>query len=301
MKRNNLWFAAVLLFVIVAFGLTACKNSGTLKEKDEKRDLGFENGEPEAEPGEALDDQPDSQEEEPEAETGELVTILVAAAASLEYSLEDELIPIFEQQNPGIAVEGSYDSSGKLKTQIEEGLDADVFISAAVKQMDALKEENLIDQDSVVDLLENKIVLITGTDNLSGLQFFEDIVKADTIAVGDPESVPAGQYAKEALTSLGLWEEVNAKASLGSSVTEVLNWVSEGSADAGVVYATDAAANEKTEVVAEAPKDALGEPVIYPAGIVAASSKKEAARLFVEFLQSEEAGKVFEKYGFVPM
>ncbi|MBC5688521.1 molybdate ABC transporter substrate-binding protein [Mediterraneibacter sp. NSJ-55] len=237
----------------------------------------------------------DAQDEEKE----EPVELLIAAAASLEYSYEDELIPMFEEENPGITVKGTYDSSGKLQTQIEEGIEADVFMSAATKQMNVLSEESLVDKDSVVNLLENKIVLITSVDSGLELSDFTDITKAETIAIGDPASVPVGQYSEEALTNLGLWEEVSAKASLGTNVTEVLNWVAEGSADAGIVYATDAATTDKVKVVAEAPADSLTEPAIYPVGVVTASANKEAAQKFVEFLQSEEAIKVFEEYGFI--
>jgi len=127
---------------------------------------------------------------------------------------------------------------------------------------------------------------------------FEDIANADMIAIGDPESVPAGQYAKEALTSLGLWDAVDAKSTKGTNVTEVLNWVAEGSADAGIVYATDAATTDKVQVIAEAPEGSLAAKVIYPVGIVTASENKEAAQKFVQFLQSDEAIAVFEKYGF---
>ena len=205
---------------------------------------------------------------------------------------------MFEKANPGIKVEATYDSSGKLQTQIEEGLDADVFMSAAVKQMNALKDEEMVDADSIVDLLENKIVLIVPEGMEAKVTGFEDITNADTIAVGDPESVPAGQYAKEALTSLGTWDQVEAKSTKGTNVTEVLNWVAEGSADAGIVYATDAATTENVKVIAEAPEGSLSAKVIYPVGIVSASTKKEAAQKFVDFLQSEEAIQVFESYGF---
>lgn len=225
--------------------------------------------------------------------------LLIAAAASLEYSYEDKLIPMFEKANPDITVKGTYDSSGKLQTQIEEGIEADVFMSAATKQMNALAEEDLVDKDSIVNLLENKIVLITPADTELELKEFTDITKAETIGIGDPASVPVGQYAQESLTNLGLWEAVSAKASLGTNVTEVLNWVAEGSADVGIVYATDAATTDKVKVVAEAPADSLAEPAIYPVGIVTASKNKEAAQKFVEFLQSEEAVKVFEEYGFI--
>ena len=210
-------------------------------------------------------------------------TILVAAAASLNNVFDERLIPMFEAANPGIHVQGTYDSSGKLQTQIEEGLEADVFLSASMKQMDALRDENLIDADTVVELLENKIVLITAADNDSHISAFEDVVAGDIIAIGDPESVPAGQYAKEALTALGLWEAVETKASLGTNVTEVLNWVAEGSADTGIVYATDAAANGHVKIIAEAPKGTLSQPVRYPVGLVTASDEKEAAQKFVDF------------------
>ena len=236
------------------------------------------------------------------ADTEEPVTILMAAAASLEYSMKDELIPMFQEQHPNITVEGTYDSSGKLQTQIESGIDADLFFSAAEKQMTALKDENLIDGDSIQNLLENKIVLVVPSDKKDAYTKFEDVVNAETIAVGDPESVPVGQYSHEALTSLGLWDQVSAKASLGTNVTEVLNWVSEGSADAGIVYATDAATKKDSlAVVAEAPEGSLAQKVLYPAGIVSSSTKKDAAQLFLDFLASDQASKVFEEYGFTPV
>lgn len=231
--------------------------------------------------------------------TQEPVTILVAAAASMQASLE-EINTLFENEYSWITVEGTYDSSGKLQTQIEEGLDADIFLSAATKQMDALKEETLVDEDSILQLLENKIVLIVPENVESTVTSFEDILNADKIAIGDPASVPAGQYAKEIFENLGIYSEVEAKASLGTNVTEVLNWVAEGSADAGVVYATDAATTDQVLVVADAPEGTLAEPVIYPIGIVSASQKKDAATLYIEFLQSEEVKAVFEKYGFLP-
>ena len=234
-------------------------------------------------------------------ETEGEVTLLIAAAASLEYSMEEKLIPLFEEQNPGVKVEGSYDSSGKLQTQIEEGMEADLFFSAATKQMNALTEEEYIKEDSEKKLLENKIVAIVPKDSDLEINSFEDLVKADTIALGDPASVPAGQYAREALTSLDLWDAVSAKASFGTNVTEVLNWVAEGSADAGVVYATDAAARaEDVEVKAEAPEGSLEKPVIYPEAILERTEHSEEAEAFLTFLQSEEAGEIFEEYGFTP-
>ena len=284
-------FFSVLLAALMLFTVAGCGASEPAPAPAESAQEAAP-----AEPAPA----PESEPAEEPAASGEPVTILVAAAASLEYSYKDKLIPMFTEKYPWITVEGTYDSSGKLQTQIEEGLEADVFMSAATKQMNALKDESLIDADSIVDLLENKIVLIAPAGSEPAAKSFETVTDAATIAVGDPESVPVGQYSKEAFTNLGNWDAVSAKASLGTNVTEVLNWVAEGSADVGVVYATDAATTDKVQVVAEAPEGSLEKKVVYPVGIVSASQHKDAARLFVEFLQSDEALAVFEEYGFTP-
>lgn len=236
---------------------------------------------------------------EAKADLGEQ-SILVAAAASLKNVYEDELIPMFEEQYPGVTVEGTYDSSGKLQTQIEEGLEADVFMSAATKQMKALDDEGMIASDSIVNLLENKIVLIVPAGSDSKIDSFEKIGDAASIALGDPESVPAGQYAKEALTNLNVWDSIQDKVSFGTNVTEVLNQVAAASADAGIVYATDAASKaDQVTVVAEAPEGSLEKKVIYPVAVVKATAHEDAAKAFVDFLQTPEAIAVFESYGFV--
>ena len=232
------------------------------------------------------------------------VTITIAAAASLEKTFEETLIPRFEKKYPNVNVKGVYDSRGKLQIQIEQGLDADVFFSAATSNMDTLAEEKLIDEDTVVGLLKNDVVLITPKDSKLGIKSFKDITKADTIAIGDPESVPAGKYAKEILTNLGVYNEVEKKASLGASVTEVLSWVAEGSADAGIVYATDAQTentngdDKEVEVVATAEDSMMQTPVVYPVGVVSASTHKDEARAFEDFLQTDEAKAILEKAGF---
>lgn len=237
--------------------------------------------------------------EEAKADLGEQ-SILVAAAASLKNAYEDELIPMFEEQYPGVTVEGTYDSSGKLQTQIKEGMEADVFMSAATKQMKALDEEGMIASDTIVNLLENKIVLIVPTGSDSKIDSFEKIGDAASIALGDPESVPAGQYAKEALANLNVWDSIQDKVSFGTNVTEVLNQVAAASADAGIVYATDAVSKaDQVTVVAEAPEGSLEKKVIYPVAVVKATAHEDAAKAFVDFLQTPEAIAVFESYGFV--
>ena len=143
-----------------------------------------------------------------EEKSGLSGTVTLAAAASLEYAFEEELIPAFEELNPEVTIEGVYDSSGKLQQQIESGLAADLFFSAAPTQMNALDEEGMIDSDSIVSLLENKIVLIIPTSLDASFASFEDITDANTVAIGDPKSVPVGQYSQESLTNLGLWNRL---------------------------------------------------------------------------------------------
>ena len=286
MRKNRRAQAVIAMAVAAGMALAGCSGQSET-ERDAQESESAQETETESQ---AAQDTPaaDGQTE-----------ILVAAAASLKNAYEEELIPMFQEEHPEIIVTGTYDSSGKLQTQIEEGLEADVFMSAATAQMDALNEEGLIQTDTIVNLLENKIVLIAPASGGEDLNSFEDIVKARSIALGDPASVPAGQYAREALTNLGLWDQIQDRVSFGTNVTEVLNQVAASSADAGIVYATDAASMpEDVRVIGEAPEGSLAEPVIYPVAVVASSAHPEEARAFVDFLQTEEAMEVFESYGF---
>lgn len=225
--------------------------------------------------------------------------LLIAAAASLESVMEEEIIPAFVKKHPETTIEGNYDSSGKLQTQIEKGLEADVFFSASTKQMETLVSQNLVVKKSVVPLLQNQLVMIIPSSSKVDWKKFSDLKKAEMIAVGDPTSVPAGQYAKKGLDSLGYWTYVKEHASFGTNVTEVLNWVAEGSAQAGLVYATDAASNDKVKVVAVLPKDTLNETIIYPVGLIGKSKEKAMAKEFMAFLESKEVAKYFENTGFI--
>ena len=226
------------------------------------------------------------------------VTVRIAAAASLEKTFTGKLIPMYVAKNPNVKIEGTYDSSGKLQMQIENGLKADIFMSAAMKQMNALKGKGFMEDATVMPLLENKLVLIVGNNAKTDMKEFKDFVKAKQPAIGDPKSVPAGQYAKEALTKLNLWQNIEKRASLGTNVTQVLNWVAEGSADAGLVYATDAASTPKVKVIAEAPQGSLAKPVIYPIGMLKQAPEAAEAKKFLTFLESKEALEIFQKAGF---
>ena len=280
MKKKNV---AIVLVLLTAMLFVAC-GGGTPQEAEQA---------PEPAPAPAPVAEP---EPEPVLE-GE---ILIAVAASLQNAFEGDLIPVFNREYPDVKIVGTYDGSGKLQTQIEEGLDAALFFSAATKQMNALVEGGFIDGSTVVNLLENEVVLITGTDSVTAVTGFDNVSDAKTIAIGDPASVPAGQYAEEVLTSLGSWDGIEARASLGTNVTEVLNWVAEGSAEVGIVYMTDAASmKDKVRVIAVAPDGSLQAPVVYPVGLKTdLGGQAEAATAFLGFLKSSDAAKIFESYGF---
>ena len=234
-------------------------------------------------------------------DTGAAVELTILAAASLT-DVCNEIKTEYEAAHPNVTLHFSYGASGALQTQIEEGAPVDVFFSAAMKQMNALQDEKMIDTDSVVKLLENKLVMIVPAGSTLELKEFSDVLNANTIAIGDPESVPAGQYAKEAFTNLGIWDALQEKTlSLGTNVTEVLEWVAAGSADIGFVYKTDAMSKAgQVDIVAEAPEGSLENPVIYPVGQLTNAANPEGAAAFLEFLQTKEALAVFEEYGFTP-
>ena len=223
----------------------------------------------------------------------------LAAAASLKNVYDEKLIPMFQQKYPGVKVTPTYASSGDLQTQIENGLETDVFMSAANKQMDALVEKGIIDNSTNLQFLENKVVLIVPADSNSNISSFDDLKNVEgNIAIGDPESVPAGQYAKEVLNNTGIWNDVESKLSLGTDVTAVLNQVAQGSAECGIVYATDAKSTDDVKVICEAPEDALDTPVIYPIAAIKDTNDTDATNKFMDFLQTKEAKDVFVEYGF---
>ena len=225
--------------------------------------------------------------------------INLAAAASLKNVFDDKLIPMFQQKYPGVKVTPTYASSGDLQTQIENGLETDVFMSAANKQMNALVEKDLIDNNTNLQFLENKVVLIVPADSNSNISSFDDLKNVEgNIAIGDPESVPAGQYAQEVLNNTGIWDDVESKLSLGTDVTAVLNQVAQGSAECGIVYATDAKSTDDVKVICEAPEDALKTPVIYPVASIKDAKDADAAQKFLDFLQTKEAKDIFVEYGF---
>ena len=282
MKRT----LALLLALTMLFALAACGKQA----------------EPAAEPT----DEPEAVEE---------VELIVFAAASMTETLT-ELKAMYEADHPGVTITYNFDSSGTLKTQIQEGADCDLFISAAPKQMNQLDascdaEQNpegldFVLQGSRIDLLENKVALVVPEGNPKGVESFDqlaELLKAGGIlfAMGNSD-VPVGQYTQKIFDFYGLSEEELANAgviSYGTNVKEVTTQVTESSADCGVVYATDAFSAGLT-VADTATKDMCGQ-VIYPAAVLNVSKNPEAAQAFLDFLRTPEATAVFEAVGFTPI
>lgn len=235
---------------------------------------------------------------EPAETEGGSRTVTVLAAASLS-DVMHELELDYEADHPDTDLVFSFAGSGALQAQIEEGAEADIFISASSSQMNTLNEEGLMDSGSIRDLLLNEVVLIVPSGSDLGLTSFEDVVRDDIymIGIGEPDSVPAGRYAQQVFTNLGIWDEVQAKANYGSDVRTVLTWIEMGELDCGVVYRTDAMTTDLVTVVCAAPEGSC-DPVVYPAGIIAGSACADQAEDFLNFLESPEAASVFESYGF---
>ena len=226
------------------------------------------------------------------------VELQVSAAASLTDAMK-ELGAMYEENNKEVHIVYNFGSSGALQQAIENGGAADVFVSAAQKQMNALDEKKLLAGGTRVDLLVNDIVLITAKDSKLNLPDFKAVLDPQVahIALGEPKGVPVGQYSEEVFTKLGILDQVKARAVYGSDVRQVLAWVETGDADCGVVYATDAAISDKVKVAAVAPAD-THKPIVYPAAVLKDSKNEMAAKEFLAFLQTDKAAKVFEKYGF---
>ncbi len=226
--------------------------------------------------------------------------LTISAAISMKDSL-DEAQRDFTAANPSIIVACNYGASGTLQRQIEQGAPVDIYLSASPKQMDALDKKGLLLPGTRKNLLRNEIVLIVPKDSSSRVSSFQDLARSDVkqIALGEPTSVPAGEYAKEVLTYLGIYGVVKSKAVLAKDVRQVLTYVETGNVDAGIVYSTDAASSSKVKVVATAPEKSHA-PAIYPVAVIKNSKEPAAARAFEDFLLGAQAHAIFQKYGFIP-
>jgi molybdate transport system substrate-binding protein len=227
------------------------------------------------------------------------VELYVAAAASLKDAMT-ELQTDYRHRHPKVKLYLNLASSGALQTQIEQGSPADLFVSAAQKQMDALEKEALIKKETRLDLLENQLVLVVPKGSKLAVRSFSDLTAdmVKKVGIGAPDSVPAGQYAWEVFQSLKITAKLQGKLVLGTNVRAVLSYVETGNVDAGVVYRTDAAISDQVKIVAVAPKGSH-RPIIYPAAVLANARQPQAALEFLQYLTSGSAEKIFAKYGFL--
>lgn len=231
------------------------------------------------------------------AQSAQPVSLTCSAAISLRSSL-DEISKLYSQKHPGTEFHFNYGGSGTLQHQIEQGAPVDIFFSAAEKEMNELEKQNLLASGTRKDVVGNELVVVVpgGSSTVHSLQ---DLTEASVrkIAVGQFATVPAGMYAQQTLQRERLLDKLNSKIVFAKDVRQVLTYVETGDADAGFVYRTDAMTSKAARIAIHVPDDAH-EPIVYPAAVLKGSQNAGAARDFLDFLLSSEAGKIFEKNGF---
>lgn len=299
---------ALLLVLALVFSFAACaaKDSDTAQTNDTTQTTDTDTTDDATDATDDTDDATDATDADDATDVADPVQpvdttpteLIVFAAASMTETL-DQIAALYKTVAPNVTLVFTYDSSGTLLTQIQSGAPADVFVSAAQKQMNTLDEESALLAGSRFDLVENKVALVVPSGNPANINSFDDAIAAASIALGNSD-VPVGQYSEEIFTTLGVWDEVSAKATLGANVKEVTTWVGEAVVDCGIVYATDAF-SAGLDIVADAPEGTLATPVVYPAAALAASENPEAAQAFLDYLKSPEAAAIFASVGFVPL
>ena len=231
--------------------------------------------------------------------TDSQAVLTVSAAASMQDAME-EVAKAYQEEQPNTKITYNFASSGTLTQQIKQGAPVDVFISANEKFMDELDTNKLLLPETRKDLLKNNVVLIVPKkDNITNIANFQQLTNPTIkrFSIGEPESVPAGQYAREVLSNLKIYEQVKSKTVFAKDVRQVLSYVESGNVDAGIVYATDAKISENIVVVATA-SDNTHKPIIYPVAAIRRSKNPEIAKEFIQYLFSNTAKDIFEKYGF---
>ena len=226
------------------------------------------------------------------------ITLNISAAASLTDALA-EINTVYTTEHPWVTIIPNFGSSGTIQQQIENGAPCDVFVSAATAQMDNLEKKGLLWEGTRRNLLINSLVLIVPAQSKLDIRGFSSLTAENVkrIAVGDPASVPAGAYARQAFELLGLAAAVQPKLVLGGNVRQVLTYVETGDADAGVVFVTDALSTNKVSIIASAPEE-INAKIAYPVAIIKSSKNPPAAGDYIDFLLSTAGRTVFEKYGF---
>ncbi|WP_418026490.1 molybdate ABC transporter substrate-binding protein [Paenibacillus sp. JJ1722] len=232
------------------------------------------------------------------SKTAETIELTISAAASLTDALK-EIQHSYESTHTGIKLNFNFGGSGALEKQIEQGAPSDLFLSASTKNMKSLVDQQLIDTKKQKTWLTNELVAVIPADGTMNIASVTDLTKKEVkkVAIGIPESVPAGNYAQEALMKAKLWDTLQSKLVQAKDVRQVLQYVETGNADVGFVYKTDALTSQKAKIAFEVdPKTYL--PVEYPIGIVKASKHIQEAEDFYAYLQSQESLNIMAKYGF---
>ena len=225
------------------------------------------------------------------------IELSVFAAISLSDALA-EIGSAFTTEN-GVKVYYNFAASTTLQRQLEKGAPADVFISASPRQVNALETNGLLEAESRRNLLTNQLVVVSDEDTEISVETLADLAAPEIsrIAIGHPSIVPAGAYAKEALTHFGLWETVHPKLIFGADVRATLAYVSSGNVDIAIVYKTDTTVSHYIKVLCQVPPEAYTQ-IIYPAVIMKNSPQKQLAHKFITYLQSADKSEIFEKHGF---
>jgi molybdate transport system substrate-binding protein len=226
--------------------------------------------------------------------------LLVSSAVSLKEAVE-AAGRRFQGDRAGVLLRYNFGASGALQQQIEGGAPVDVFLSAGQSEMDALERKGLLLAASRRVLATNSLVVVTPVDSGVSLLRPSDLLRREVVrlAIGNPKTVPAGQYAEECLKTLGLWEALQARLVFGENVRQVLEYVARGEADAGMVYATDIATQRARVREAFRPRPDSHRPIVYPAAVVADTGSPQLAGMFVDFLGAPEGQAILARHGFV--
>ena len=226
------------------------------------------------------------------------VTLTISAAASLKDAMA-EVKALYQTVKPNSTLIINFGASGTLQTQIEQGAAVDLFFSAATKNMNTLKDKGLLIDSTIKNILGNEVVLVAPVDSKLSFSSFSDVTNESVkkIALGEPASVPAGQYAEQVFKYLNILDAVKTKAVYGSDVKQVLTYVESGNVECGVVYSTDAKVSTKVKVVATSSSDSHT-AIVYPAAVIKTTKNEISTTDFLNFLSSDAAKAVFVKYGF---
>ncbi len=227
------------------------------------------------------------------------VELTVSAAASIQDAMK-EVGKAYQEEHTNKKIIYNFANSGTLTQQIKQGAPVDIFISANEKFMDELDKINLLFPETRKNILKNDIVLIIPKKgNIPNISNFQQLTSSNIkrFSIGEPESVPAGRYARQVLTSLKIYHQLKPKTVFAKDVRQVLAYIESGNVDAGIVYATDAKISNQVKVVANAPEN-THKSIVYPVAVIKLTRNPEAAKEFVQFLFSNPATDLFKKYGF---